>query len=43
MDFFVLTYTANVHVVAGGSDELDETSLQMVFPETKVICIGEFR
>lgn len=33
----------NVHVVAGDCDDLDQSSLQMVFPETKVICIGEFR
>lgn len=33
----------NVHVVAGDSDEFDSTSLQMTFPETKVISIGEFR
>lgn len=33
----------NVHVVAGDCDEHSESSLQTVFPETKVISIGEFR
>jgi len=32
-----------VHVVAGNCDEADKDSLQMTFPESKVISIGEFR
>mmetsp|Transcript_12738 Transcript_12738/g.15614 ORF Transcript_12738/g.15614 Transcript_12738/m.15614 type:complete len:199 (+) Transcript_12738:156-752(+) len=34
----------NIHVVAGDCDTMDKTSLQMMaFPETKVVCIGDFR
>ena len=40
---FVILCTANVHVVAGDRDGDAKSSLQMAFPETKVISIGQFR